>query len=86
LSFFEDAVEDAIVSLVETGAKLPQHLDILYTEAEWVAVERFHRLKVKKDRSLGMVADRYPFVRLQVLGISVFLGPKSEVTVPRVFH
>lgn len=86
ITFVEDAVEDAIVSLVEQGTTLPQSLDVWYTEEEWVAVERLHRLKINPQRKLVLVADRYPFIRTQVLGVSVNLAPEPKYEHVETIH
>lgn len=77
-SFLEDAVEDAIVSMVEQEIVLPSTIDVWYTEEEWVSVEAFHRLRIRTDRKLGIQKDRYPFIRMQVLGLAVNLAPEPK--------
>lgn len=77
-TFLEDAVEDAIFSLSEQSFILPATIDIWYSEEEWVAVERFHRLRLRKDAKIGISNDRYPFIRLHILGINVNLFPEPK--------
>jgi hypothetical protein len=74
----EDAVEDAVISLAEQGTPLPSVLNIWYPEVEWPVIERFHRLRIRKDRKIGVLKDRFPFIRTQVLGISVSLMPEPK--------
>lgn len=75
-SFLEDAVEDAIVAMAEQNIALPSAISVYFTPKEWEAVERFHRLKIRSDGKLGISKDRWPFVVLKVLGISVRLSPE----------
>jgi hypothetical protein len=78
-SFLEEAVEDAIMSMAESNVIVPTCIDVYYTEAEWEGIERFHRLRIRKDRKMGITKDRWPFIRLRVLGISVNLMPDPKL-------
>lgn len=80
VTFVDDAVEDAIISLIEQEVVLPDHIDVWYPEAEWALVEKLHRLKINQDRKLVLVKDRYPFIRVQILGITVNLAPGPNYT------
>ena len=75
-SFLEDAVEDAVVAMVEQGIALPAELPVYFAPAEWEAIERFHRLRLRKDGKMGITKDHWPFVVVQVLGITVRLSPE----------
>lgn len=77
-SFLDDAVEDALLSMKEQEILLPNPIDVWYTEEEWTVVERFHRLRVRKDGKMGIMNDRYPFIRLNFLGIDVNLAPEPK--------
>lgn len=77
-SFLQEIVEDAIMSMAEDGIVSPKVIDIYYPESEWVGIERYHRLRLRKDGKIGIIKDRYPFIRLQALGIAVNLYPEPE--------
>lgn len=78
MSYLEAAIEDALISMKEQDVILPPSIDVWYTEEEWVAIERFHRLKLRKDGKMGIINDRYPFIRLNFLGIDVRLAPEPK--------
>jgi len=79
-SFLDDAVEDALLSLKEQDVILPPVIDVWYSEEEWSNVERFHRLRVRKDGKMGILPDRYPFIHMNFLGIDVKLAPEPKYT------
>lgn len=72
-------MSDAVVAMVEKGVVLPQRLTVRYTEKEWEAVERFHRMYFVNGEA-ALKPDRYPFVDLLVLGIEIRLMPWNPVT------
>jgi hypothetical protein len=80
MTYLEESIEDAIMSMAEDNWVLPKELNIWYTEEEWVAIERFHRLRLRKDLKMGIVKDRFPFIRLKCLGINVNLFPEPKYT------
>lgn len=77
-SLLDDSVEDALISMKEEGFLLPNPIEVWYTEEEWTSVERFHRLRVRKDGKMGIMNDRYPFIRMNFLGIDVKLAPEPK--------
>lgn len=89
MSQLEDAVEDAILQLAESGTVLPPKLTVRFTDKEWELVERFHRLRIVDEKPV-FVEDRYPFVDLTVLGIDVRLTPfnplKDELSSLETIH
>lgn len=82
ISFLESAVEDAVISISEdcyfADSRVPQVIDVFFTADEWVAVERFHRLRVEKSGKTRLTDDRYPFIRLNVVGVAVNLFPEPK--------
>jgi hypothetical protein len=83
-SLLEDAVEDALVSILESDGKLLQFIPVRYTEEEWAAVERFHRLRTNKDGKIGLTKDRWPFIQLHALNVTVRLEPYNPVEKPEI--
>jgi autonomous glycyl radical cofactor GrcA len=80
----EDAVSDAIVAMCERGQLTASRtIDVHYTEAEWELVERFHRF-IPETRTFS--PDRYPFLRLRVLGNDVRLMPYNPQTTPETIQ
>jgi len=78
-TFLEEAIEDALMSLSEDGFGLPKSIDIVYSEEEYEKVERFHRLRyIKSKGRMGITKDRWPFIRLQLLGVSVNVIPEPK--------
>jgi len=79
-SFLDDAVEDALISLKEQDILLPKHVYVWYTDEEWSNVEKFYRLRVRKDGKIGILPDRYLFIHLNFMGIDVTLAPEPKHT------
>lgn len=78
MSFLDEAIEDAVISMSEDGIVPPSNINIFFSEKEWVGIERFHRLRKRRDGKLGIIKDRYPFIRIHVLGIAVNLFPEPK--------
>lgn len=86
-SLLEDAVEDALITMLEEGHRLPDIIDVHYDEAEWERVERFHRLRHSaKSGKIGLLKDRFPFVRMKSMNINVNLMPYNPTKTPETIH
>ena len=84
-SFLEEAIEDAIFSMSEQNWLIPSTIPVWYSEEEYSNIERFHRLRVRKDGKLGILNDRYPFIRLSILGININIFPEIPPA-PETIH
>lgn len=82
----QDAVEDALVSMLEEDGKLPQYIPVRYTPEEWVAIERFHRLRTTKTGKPGLTKDRWPFIQVHSLNVTVRLEPFNPTVEPVTIH
>jgi hypothetical protein len=85
-SLLEDAVEDALITMLEEGHILPDTVDIHYDENEWEKVERFHRLRTTKSGKIGLLKDRFPFVRMKPMNINVNLMPYNPTKKAETIH
>jgi hypothetical protein len=77
-SLLYDAIEDAIMSIAEANEVCPTTINIHYPKDEFEVIEKFHRFRVKADGTKGLTAERWPVIRLKVLGIDVNIHPEPE--------
>lgn len=85
MSLLEETVVDVVTAMAEKGVVLPPHIPVRYTEAEWAAVERFHRLRITHGEP-HTLDDRYPFVTIKTLGITVRLYPDNPKPTKETVH
>lgn len=71
----EDAVEDALSSLLESDMIPPETINVFYTAEEWKLIEAFYCLRVENGK-LRQSKDRYPLIRLKMFGVYVNLQPE----------
>lgn len=87
MTFLEDAIEDALITMLEEGHRLPSTIDVHYTEAEYELIEKYHRLRVKKSNGkLGLLKDRFPFIRTKLMNINVNVMPFNPAAQPETIH
>ena len=77
-SLLYDAIEDAVMSIAEANEVAPTTINIYYPNEEFEIVEKFHRFRVKADGTKVLTAERWPVIRLKVLGIEVNIYPEPE--------
>ncbi len=78
-SLLIEDVEDALISILEEGGKLPPELVITYPVKEYEIIEKYHRFRCFPDKNLrGFTKQRYETIRLFLMDVDVTIKPEEN--------